>query len=130
MRKAALLIGCTCLLAASADARRHDPGGEAELAKALKGYVPGQQVSCITLRDADNQQVIDGTAILYRALGGKIYVNRPDGAQFLDDDNVQISKPFGDQLCRHDIIQQRDRYTFIPGGAIALNDFTVYTKVR
>ncbi len=130
MRGASLLIACTCLAAASADARRPDQTGEAELAKALKGYVPGKQVNCIALREADNQQVIDGTAILYRALGGKIYVNRPDGAQFLDDDNIQISKPFGDQLCRHDIIQQRDRYTYIPGGAIALNDFTIYTKVR
>jgi hypothetical protein len=63
-------------------------------------------------------------------LGGKAWVNRPNGAEFLREDNILITKPFGGQTCRLDIIRQRDRYSHIQGAAIGLNDFTLYTKVK
>jgi len=104
--------------------------GEAELAKALKGYVPGKQVNCVSLSDITNQTIIDGTAIIFWGLRGKAWVNRPKGAEFLRDDNILITKPFGSQQCRLDIVHQRDRFTRIQGPAIAFDSFTVYTKPR
>jgi len=104
--------------------------GEAELAKDLKNYVPGKQVDCVNLHDITNQTVIDGTAIIFWGLGGKAWVNRPKGAEFLNDDNILITKPFGSQQCRLDIIHQRDRYTHMQGPAIAFDSFTVYTKPK
>jgi len=104
--------------------------GEAELAKDLKNYVPGKQVDCVNLQDITNQTVIDGTAIIFWGLGGKAWVNRPKGAEFLKEDNILITKPFGSQQCRLDIIHQRDRYTHMQGPAIAFDSFTVYTKPR
>jgi len=130
MRIASMLI-LAALVAAPAVARQSmKERGEAELAKMLKGYVPGKTVHCVTLSDITNQTVIDGTAIVYWGLSGKAWVNRPNGAEFLREDNVLISKPFGGQTCRLDIIHQRDRFTHMESGAISLNDFTLYTKVK
>ena len=95
--------------------------GEAELAKDLKGYVPGKQVDCVSLHDITNQTVIDGTAIIFWGLGGKAWVNRPKGAEFLRDDNILITKPFGSQQCRLDIVHQRDRTSHMQGAAIVFD---------
>lgn len=104
--------------------------GEARLAKMLQGYVPGQKVRCVDLTDITNQTVIDGTAVVFWGLGGKAWVNRPNGAEFLREDNILITKPFGNQNCRLDIVHQRDRFTHMPGPAITFGDFTVYNKVK
>jgi hypothetical protein len=130
MRIASMLI-MAALLAAPAGARQSmKERGEAEFAKMLRGYTPGKTVRCVNLSDINNQTVIDGTAIIYWGLGGKAWVNRPDGPELLREDNVLISKPFGGQTCRMDIINQRDRFTHMESGAIVLNDFTLYTKVK
>ena len=104
--------------------------GEAKLAKILDGYVPGKQVECVNLHDIVNQTVVDGTAIVFWGLGGKAWVNRPKGAEFLSDDNILITKPFGSQDCRLDIIHQRDRFTRIEGPAIVFDSFTTYQKPK
>jgi len=129
MRIAAILI-VAAMVAAPVGAGRSKESGEAQLAKMLKGYVPAKQVHCVNLSDITNQTIVDRTAIVYWGMGGKAWVNRPDGAEFLREDNILISKPFGGQSCRHDIIHQRDQMSHIPGGAIGLNDFTLYTKVK
>ena len=130
MRIASMLI-MAAMLAAPVSARESmKQRREAELAKMLKGYVPGKQVRCVELSDIANQTVIDGTAIVYWGLGGKAWVNRPNGAEFLREDDILISKPFGGQACRLDIVHQRSRFSHIPGPAVGLNDFTLYTKVK
>ena len=130
MRIASMLIMAALVAVPAAARQSMKERGEAELAKMLQGYVPGKTVHCVTLSDITNQTVIDGTAIVYKGLSGKAWVNRPNGAEFLREDNVLISKPFGGQTCRLDIIHQRDRYTQMESGAISLNDFTLYTKVK
>jgi len=130
MRIASMLI-MAAMLAAPASARDSmKQRGEAELAKMLKNYVPAKQVRCVQLSDITNQTVIDGTAIVYWGLGGKAWVNRPNGAEFLREDDILISKPFGGQSCRLDIVHQRDRFSHIAGPTVGLNDFTLYTKVK
>ena len=130
MRMASMLI-MAAILAAPASARvSMKERGEAELAKLLKDYVPGEKVRCVRTSDITNQTVIDGTAIVYFGLGGKAWVNRPSGAEFLREDNILITKPFGGENCRLDIVNQTDRFTRMRGAAIGLNDFTLYTKVR
>jgi len=130
MRIASILI-MAAMLAAPIGARPSaKESGEAELAKILKNYTPGKQLHCVNLSDITNQTIVEGTAIVYWGLGGKAWVNRPDGAEFLHEDNILITKPFGGQDCRMDIIHQRDRTSHIPGGTLVLNDFTLYTKVK
>jgi len=125
-----LIIGAVLAAPVAAKGPSTSERGEAELAKALKGYVPGPKVRCVNLNDITNQTVIDGTAVVFWGLGGKAWVNRPDGAAFLRDDNILITKPFGGQQCRLDIVHQRDRYTQMQGASIVFNDFTLYTKPK
>jgi hypothetical protein len=56
-----------------------DARAEGGLAKALDGRVAGKPVDCIALHDMDSTEIFDHTAILYRTIGGKLYVNRPLG---------------------------------------------------
>src|SRR4051812_16109571 len=107
MRLMGLLIGVALVAAGAAQARPSvKERGEAELAKELNGYVPGKAVDCVGITQVTGQRVIDGTAIVFHSLGGKLYVNRPNGAEFLRDDNILVMKPTGSQHCRLDIVQQ------------------------
>ena len=130
MRVAPLLIMAAILAAPVAAKPSSNERGEAALAKELKGYTPGKTQSCISIMEVNGQTIVDRTAIIFRTLGGKIYVNRPEGAEFLRDDNILVFKPTGSQYCRLDLVQQVDRSTHMRGGAISLNDFTVYTKPK
>ena len=131
MRIASMLITAALLAApVAAKGPSRQERGEAELAKMLKGYVAGPKVRCVNVNDITNQTVVDGTAVVFWGLGGKAWVNRPDGVEFLREDNILITKPFGGQTCRLDLIHQRDRSSHMQSAAVGLNDFTLYTKVK
>ena len=100
--------------------------GEAQLAKMLEGRVAEKPVSCIDLRDATNSTIIDKTAIVYSSGLGVIYVNRPKFAQSLNDDDILVTKTWGSQLCRLDIVQLRDRSGGFFHGSVGLDDFVPY----
>ena len=102
--------------------------GESELAKQLDGLVPGKSVDCVSLSRIDGQTIIDGTAIVYRGLGGTVWVNRPRGAEMLRDDDVLVQFVYGSQLCRLDRIKLLDRSTRMERGFVGLGDFVPYTK--
>jgi len=124
----ALAAAALLATAAAALARPHDP--QAEMAKALKGRVPGKPVNCIFLPRIRNTQIIDRTAILYDA-GDTIYVNRPrGGAQDLSDWDVLVTKTTGSQLCSIDIVRLYERGTHVQKGFVNLGEFVPYTRVR
>jgi len=102
--------------------------GEAELAKQIAGLIPGKPVQCIALSQADGSTIIDGTAIVYRGIGGKLYVNRPNGAGMLREDDIPVQYVYGSQLCRMDQIKLLDRSTRMPRGFASLGDFVPYTR--
>ena len=102
--------------------------GEAALAKELAGRVPGKPVHCLSLDRIDGSTIIDGTAIIYRGLGGTVWVNRPRGADMLREDDVVVEEVYGSQLCNLDQIKLVDRDTRMQRGFVGLNDFVPYTK--
>ena len=104
--------------------------GEAKLAKMLEGREPGQPVSCISnMRNLD-LTVIDRTALVYGS-GTTIYVNRTKDPRWIDRDDILVTKPTNaSQLCRMDSVHTMDRSTHMRGGAIMLEDFVPYTRVR
>jgi hypothetical protein len=103
--------------------------GEAKLAKALEGRVAGKPVSCINLSSIQSTEIMDGTAIVYRMSGNKLYVNRPRGGEFLlDHDRIMVTNTYGSQLCRLDLVRLVDRSSHFPFGAVGLGDFVPYTK--
>jgi hypothetical protein len=121
---AALIAGGTAT-AAPRDNSRY----EAKLAKALEGRTAGEPVKCINLRDIRSTEIIDRTAILYRMYNGTIYVNRPSGAEILDNDDVLVTKTFTSQLCNIDIVQLVSRTSRFPSGSVGLSEFVPYGKV-
>lgn len=129
-----LLFGAAALALAvitpmsSAIAARADP--DAELQKLLDGHVAGKPVECISLPNVTGNTIVTGRAIVYR-VGTRLYVNvPPEGAQQLRRDDIIVSRTFGTNLCRRDIIRLLDRTSTIPHGFVALGQFVPYTKPR
>lgn len=99
--------------------------GEAELAKLLEGRTKGEPKNCLSTTERRSMQIIDRTAFVFRD-GDTIYVNRPNGANFLDNFDVPVFRIFGSDLCRLDQVELRDRTSGIGGPVVVLNDFIPY----
>lgn len=115
-------------LSAAAPRRAMQERGEAALAKDLQGLVPGKPERCLMLSRIDGSYMIDGTAIVYRTLGGKLYVNRPLGAASLREDDIPVQYVYGSELCRLDRIKLLDRTTQMERGFVGLGEFVPYTR--
>jgi hypothetical protein len=102
--------------------------GEEKLAKLLEGREAGKPVSCLSLSQARDVQVIDGTALVYGS-GRTIYVNRTDFPKNLDSDDILVSRPHGSQVCSLDLIRLRDRSSHTFTGFVSLKDFVPYRRV-
>jgi hypothetical protein len=129
MRNLTLCLAALLVSAAPAAARQSiQERGEAELAKQLNGLVPGKPQDCVSLSRIDGSNIVDGTAIVYRGIGGVTYVNRPRGAEMLREDDIPVQFVWGSQLCRMDRIKLLDRSTRMERGFANLGDFVPYTK--
>ena len=128
MRKSlSLLLGAALIAGTPAFAAKES--GEAQLAKAIDGRVAGEPVSCIDLHRVRSSRVIDGTAIVYEAAGGKLYVNRPDsGANSLSRHDVLVTRSFSNRLCDVDVVELRDRGGGMMSGLVFLGEFVPYSK--
>jgi hypothetical protein len=101
---------------------------EVQLQKAIAGRVAGEPTSCITLSNTQSSRIIEGKAIIYR-VGSTLYVNEPrSGADWLDDDDILVTKTYGSQLCRIDSVQLIDRTSRFQRGFVILGDFVPYRK--
>jgi hypothetical protein len=116
------------LTAQGAVAARYDP--DAALQKALAGYVAGTPVDCISLPNTTGSSIVTGRAIIYR-IGTRLYVNETrGGAKQLHRDDIIVTRTFGTQLCRQDVIRLVDRTSQIPHGFVSLGQFVPYTKLK
>ena len=129
MRRFAFALATAALLSGPAlQAKAPKLTGEEKLAKLLEGREAGEPVSCISTHNTRDARIIDKTAIVYDT-GRVIYVNRPNGARSLDDDDIMVTRLHGSQLCRLDTVQMRDRSSFFYSGFVGLEDFVPYRKV-
>jgi hypothetical protein len=102
---------------------------EASLAKVLDGRLAGKPVDCIQLHDIDSTEVFDNTAILYRTLGGKLYLNRPrSGLSSLNDNDILVTRSWTSELCSIDTVNLVDRSSHFPTGFVFLGEFVPYSK--
>jgi hypothetical protein len=127
MRHAWMIIAAL-LTTTPAMAKKPAARGEAALAKLLEGRVAGKPVRCLPLQTVRGTQVFDNAAIVYRGNNDTLFVNRTQGAQFLDRDDILVSRVTGTQLCRLDSIRLLDRMTRMDSGFAVLDDFIPYTK--
>ncbi len=130
MRKLALVIAATAaLVTGPALQAREKLTPEQRLDKLIAGRVAGKPTSCISTFDTRDMTILDKTALVYDA-GTVIWVNRPDNARDLDDDDILVTHTFGSQLCRLDIVRTVDRSGGFQTGFVALGDFVPYRKVK
>lgn len=129
MKKIALALAAaaTMALAAGPSTAGERLSGDAKLAKLLEGRVAGEPRSCINTRVNQNSEVIDGTAVVY-GRGRTIWVNVPDNAQDLDDNDALLIRQFGPQLCRQDIVTTFNPFGGFYTGNVFLGDFVPYTR--
>ena len=132
-RTAAFFIGVSLLGAATSSlaAGRSSERGEQQLAKIVADRVPGKPVSCIRLHDVRSSRVLDGTAIVYEGLGGRLYVNRPkSGADTLRRDDILLTKTSTDELCNVDIVRLLDQGSRFEHGFVGLGEFVPYDRPK
>lgn len=130
MKKTALVLAAvvTALAAPAALQAKPKLTPQQQLDKLLEGRVAGKPISCISLSESHDMQVIDKTAIVYGS-GSVIYVNKTSNPASLDSDDVLVSKITGPGPCRLDTIQLHDRSTHSWHGFVGLEDFVPYRKV-
>jgi hypothetical protein len=101
----------------------------AELGKALAGKVAGKPQSCIYLRDARSTQQIGDKTIMYEVSRKLTYRNDPlGGCSGLGRQDTLVTRTFGNQLCRGDIITPVDLTSGMQSGACILGDFVPYRQ--
>lgn len=128
---AILILAGASSAAAAPKPPKVNPKGEAKLAQYLEGRTAGEPVDCIDPRSAEEVQIFDGTAIVYRMGGGKFYVNRPSaGAGALEYDVMVSSRTYEARLCKNDMMIVTEPGSRLPSGALSLGPFVPYTKAR
>ena len=107
----------------------HTPAALAEIDHALAGRVAGPPQACLSILSANDMRVVDENTILYFN-GSRIYRNDPPGGcpGIGRPGNAMVTRPFGSQLCRGDIVQVVDTSSGIFAGSCAMGDFVPYTK--
>lgn len=123
---AAAALGCAAIGAAEARPRE---SGQAQLDRLLQGRVAGKPVDCIPAFANDQVRIIDRTALVYGS-GNTIYVNRPRDPSNLDDDDILVSRRFGSQVCKLDMVRLHDRGTRTFSGFVNLEQFVPYRRVE
>lgn len=130
MRKIAIaLTAAMAVLAAPALEAKPKLTPEQELAKLLEGREAGKPTHCISQIDTRDMRVIDKTAIVY-GWGSTIWVNRPNNAKDLDDDDILVSRTYGSELCDLDIIHTVDRTGHFTTGFVSLGEFVPYRRTE
>jgi hypothetical protein len=128
MIKLPLLLVLASSFAVAPAVARDRPTPDAQLAKLLDGRTAGKPVDCISLSSANNSQVINGKAIVYK-IGGTYFVNSLRGdARGLDDDDVLVTNTVTNRLCSTDSVRLVDRFTGFQTGFVLLGEFVPYKK--
>ena len=120
-----LLAGC----ATTAEAPQHSDRAMDRVERTLAGLTPGAPQSCVPRQQVRSTRAADGV-ILY--VGSRDRVWRNDvgpGCSGLSRGDFFVSRSFGSQYCRGDILQtQTPGAPSIFSGSCALGDFVPYTR--
>lgn len=131
MRKVLQGLVAVMVLAAGSSAFAGDENGKAErsLKLAINGRVPGQPIACIYPSQIGSTEIIDGTAIVYRMVNGKVYVNYPRvGAHNLEHNAVIRMGSTVRPLCYNDFVTLYDNggTTYGVTASVAMGPFVPY----
>ncbi len=97
-----------------------------KLEKALAGRTAGKPQSCLPLRNIQDTERL-GDAILYKASRKTIYRMDTRGGCSSYSGDAMITRTFGDQLCRGDVIRTADLSAGFETGFCIAADFVPYS---
>ena len=121
-----LLVGC-----AAAPEPVRTAKMESRLGELLRGKVAGATRSCIPLRSATRQTIIDERTILYRVNANRVYRSDLDpGCPGLDDRSTLIHRTTSNNLCSGEIFEYRDAGTQFARGSCTFGPFTEYRTAK
>lgn len=123
-----ILITASCS-ADVATAPVRDARAEARLALLLGDKVQGATRSCISRRDAERQEIIDETTIIYRTGGDRVIrSNIAPACSGLDRHSTMIRRSTATDICAGEIFEVRDAGTQFPRGSCTFGEFTEYRR--
>jgi hypothetical protein len=127
MIAASLIVSSCAMNPNSPYAQRKEAQYVAELDKALEGKVAGKPQSCIDLGRSQSTEQIGEKTIIYRVSRKLLYRNDVRSTcPSLGRDYALVTRVFGSQLCRGDLVQPTDLTTGFSGGTCSLGDFVPY----
>ena len=104
---------------------------ETRLTELLRGKVAGATRSCIPLRTATRQTIIDDRTIIYRVSANQLFRSDLDpSCSGLDDRSTLIHRTTSNNLCSGEIFEYRDAGMSFPRGSCTFGPFTEYRTVR
>jgi hypothetical protein len=124
--------GCAADAQVEADRTAMAERTEASLAEQLRGYRPaGPPLSCVNLRQLHGNRSAGEGAIVFRASGGRLYVNRPAAGcpQMQFGRHLQF-RTTTSQICRGEIVTVVEPSFGGDFGSCVLGDFEPYRKAR
>lgn len=131
MKGKAFTVGAALLAANSPLCAAEGVRDREELGRGLAGRVAGEPVPCIASSTIRSTTVVPDVGIVYRARGGKIYLNQPvAGQSSLNDWDVLVTEIRGGFICDRQLVKVVDPSTRIVTGLIFLGKFVPYTKRR
>ncbi|MES2339916.1 MAG: DUF6491 family protein [Pseudomonadota bacterium] len=124
-----MLAGCAATPEQVAREAAGDARVQAKLDRKLAGFTPGPTVECI--RPNSGGVTIFGDTLVYDDTGRRLYKTTTTGGCFgLKRDDIIVTRSFGSQICRGDIVRTVDRTSGFPSGACAFGPFVTYTRDR
>jgi len=101
------------------------------LAKRLENRVASEPRNCISLSQLGQPVVYGNQTVVYSGFGRTEYLNNlPARCPGLDDDDIVLTKTYGSQLCKGDLIEPVDRFSGFSGPVCRLGAFIPYTKPK
>lgn len=107
------------------------PRAMQDLVGRLSGRVAGPPQNCLSRRAAEQMHVVDDYTILYRN-GATTWRNDPPGGcnGLGRPGAAMVSRTFGSQLCRGDIVRIVDNRSGFQSGTCVLGDFVPFRRPR
>jgi hypothetical protein len=126
--KRILILMAAALFALPAASSKPRVSDAEQLEKALAGRAPGKAVSCVSLRELDDSEVI-GEDILYKVNRNLLYRNQSSGGcESARRGDALITRTHSSRLCQGDIVRTADLRSGFDSGSCILGAFVPYRR--
>jgi hypothetical protein len=127
--KRILILCAAFLFALPAESSKPRVSDGQRLEKTLTGRTAGKPLSCVSLRELGDSEVI-GNDIIYRVNRNLLYRNQSSGGcESARRGDALITRTYSSRLCQGDIVRTADLQAGFDSGSCILGKFTPYRKI-